>query len=123
MLLVTGDEAVCRESSELLGAGLSDRRREAEPGPLQRPSPLAGGRPQLIEAGTRHALSDLWRPSRPYDPGRPCEIEVELASSDHAEQYRHRPDVELREPRLLISRGDTWWDAWRGFFHSHVWPE
>ena len=56
-------------------------------------------------------------------PGHPCEITVELASSDHSEQYRHRPEVEIRDSRLLVSRGDDWWSAWTKFFHSHVWPE
>jgi D-amino peptidase len=122
VLLVTGDEAVCRESSELLGAGLTTVAVKQSLGRYSARHRSPAVARELIEAGTRHALSDLSAVA-PYDPGRPCEIEVELARSDHAEQYRHRPDVELREPRLLISRGDTWWDAWRGFFHSHVWPE
>jgi D-amino peptidase len=52
----------------------------------------------------------------PYDPGKPCSIEVELASSDRAEVYRHRRGVELKDGRTIVSLADTWWDAWRQFY-------
>ncbi len=122
VLLVTGDEAVCRESTELLGQGLSTVAVKQSLGrySARHKSPTVAR--TMVEDGARKALADLTAVA-PYDPGHPCEIAVELASSDHAEQYRYRPDVEIRDSRLLISRGDDWWSAWKGFFHSHVWPE
>ncbi len=56
VLLVTGDEATCREATELLAPV---RARE------------------LIEEGAKRALADV-AAVQPYDPGRPCEIRVEL---------------------------------------------
>ena len=122
VLLVTGDAAVCRESTELLGDGLTTAVVKQSLGrySARHKSPLVAR--DLIEDAARQALSDLTA-VKPYDPGHPCEITVELASSDHSEQYRHRPEVEIRDSRLLVSRADDWWSAWTGFFHSHVWPE
>ena len=122
VLLVTGDAAVCRESTELLGDGLTTAVVKQSLGrhSARHKSPLVAR--DLIEDAARQALSDLTA-VKPYDPGHPCEITVELASSDHSEQYRHRPEVEIRDSRLLVSRADDWWSAWTAFFHSHVWPE
>ena len=53
---------------------------------------------------------------QPYDPGSPCEIRVDYNTSDHVEQYRHRADVEITEPRQIVSRADDWWTAWRQFY-------
>ena len=51
VLLVTGDEAVCREGVELLGLRADDRRRQAQPRPLQRPAPHARGGPPHDRGG------------------------------------------------------------------------
>ena len=52
----------------------------------------------------------------PYDPGKPCEIEVDLTTTDAADEYRRKPGVEVVEPRKIVSRADDWWTAWRQFF-------
>jgi hypothetical protein len=41
---------------------------------------------------------------------------VDFNTSDHVEQYRFRPGVEITEPRRIVSRGDDWWTAWKQFF-------
>ena len=115
VLLVTGDSATCTEARELLGAGLATvavkeglGRYSARQIPPQRAR-------ELIEEGTRKALGDL-RAVEPYDPGRPCEIEVELTTTDAADEYRYKQGVEIVEPRKIVSRADDWWTAWRQFF-------
>ena len=115
VLLVTGDRATCEEARELLGAGLTTvavkeglGRWSARQIPPQRAR-------ELIEEGVRKALGDL-RAVEPYDPGRPCEIEVELTTTDAADEYRHKHGVEVVEPRKIVSRADDWWTAWRQFF-------
>src|ERR671935_265615 len=115
VLLVTGDSATCKEARELLGEGLTTvavkeglGRYSARQIPPQRAR-------ELIEAGAREALGDL-RAVEPYDPGRPCEIEVELTTTDAAEEYRHKHGVELVEPRKVVCRADDWWTAWQRFF-------
>ena len=53
---------------------------------------------------------------QPYDPGRPCEIEVVFTTPDRLEEYRHRRGVEVTGPASLVSRGDDWWQAWSAFY-------
>jgi D-amino peptidase len=115
VLLVTGDEASCREGRELLGDGLTTvavkkglGRFSARQFPAQRAR-------EVIEEGARKALRDL-RAVPPYDPGSPCEILVDFNTSDHVEKYRYRPGVEITAPRQIASRADSWWAAWRQFF-------
>src|ERR687887_2778117 len=114
VLLVTGDRATCAEARELLGDGLTTvavkeglGRYSARQIPPQRAR-------ELIEEGAREALGDL-RAVEPYDPGRPCEIEVDLTSTDAADAYRPKQGAELVDPRKVVSRADDWWTAWRQF--------
>ena len=122
VLMVTGDEAACREGRELLGDGLTTVAVKQSLGRFSARHKTPATARRMIEQGARDALRDL-KAVAPYDPGHPCEIEVEVASPDHTEQYRHRPEVEIRDPRTIVSRGDDWWTAWRAFFFSHVWPD
>jgi D-amino peptidase len=115
VLLVTGDRATCEEARELLGAGVTTVAVKEGLGRFSaRQIPPQRAR-ELIEEGARKALGDL-RAVEPYDPGRPSEIEVELTSTDAADAYRHKPGVEVVEPRKVVSRADDWWTAWRQFF-------
>jgi D-amino peptidase len=115
VLLVTGDEAACREGRALLGRGLTTVAVKQGIGRFSaRQFPAARAR-ELIEEGARRALSDLTAVA-PYDPGHPCEITVDFNTSDHAERYRFRAGVEITEPRRIVSRADDWWTAWKQFF-------
>jgi D-amino peptidase len=122
VLLVTGDEAVCREGRELLGDGLTTVAVKRSLGRFSARHKTPAAARRMIEHGARAALRDP-KAVAPFDPGRPCEIEVELSGSDHAEQYRHRPEIEIRDGRTIVSRADDWWTAWKQFYFSHVWPE
>ena len=115
VLLVTGDDASCREGSALLGAGLTTVAVKKGLGRFSaRQYPATKAR-ELIEAGAQRALGDL-KAVAPYEPGSPCEITVDFNTSDHVEQYRFRPGVEITEPRQIVSRADDWWTAWKQFF-------
>jgi D-amino peptidase len=120
--LVTGDEAVCREARELLGDGLTTVAVKRSLGRYSARHVSPTRARQMIEEGTRNALGDL-SAVRPYDPGRPCEVRVELGATDHAEQFRHHPVVEIVDSRTIASRADDWWTAWRQFYFSFAWPE
>ena len=72
---------------------------------------------ELIEAGARHTLADLSAVA-PYDPGKPCEIRVELTTTSAADEYRRKHGVETVGSREIVSRADDWWTAWRQFFLS-----
>ena len=70
VLLVTGDEAVCRESTELLGQGLSTVAVKQSLGrySARHKSPTVAR--TMVEDGARKALADLTAVA-PYDPGAP----------------------------------------------------
>jgi D-amino peptidase len=122
VLLVTGDQVACSEGTDLLGAGLTTVQVKTALGRFSARHKTPGVARTLIEAGARRALADLHAVA-PYDPGRPCEVRVELATPDHSEQFRHHPTVEIVDPRTIASRGEDWWTAWRQFYFSYQWPE
>ena len=122
VLLVTGDQAACREGRELLGDGLTTVQVKTALGRFSGRHKTPGHARRLIEEGAREALRDIDAVAA-YDPGRPCEIRVELATPDHAAQFRHHPAVEFADDRTILSRADDWWTAWRQFYFSYQWPD
>jgi D-amino peptidase len=115
VVLVTGDRAACREASELLGPDLVTAEVKQGLGRFSaRHVPPVRAR-ELIEQGARRAVEQR-AVMKPYDPGKPCEIEVEFSSADLADPYRHRPGVEVTGPLRIVSRADDWWSAWRQFY-------
>jgi D-amino peptidase len=117
VLMVTGDRATCREAEALLGGGLTTVAVKQGLGRFsaRHISPIRAR--ELIEAAAAKALSDL-KAVAPYDPGKPCEIRVELTTSEEVERYRHHPVVEIADGRTLLSRADDWWTAWRQFYFT-----
>jgi D-amino peptidase len=115
VLMVTGDDASCREGQELLGVGLvtvSVKRGFGASGARIIPPVRAR---QLIEEGAERALSDLSAVA-PWDPGRPSEIRVEYKNTLAADVLRFRAGVERVDGRTIVSRADTWWEAWKQFY-------
>jgi D-amino peptidase len=115
VLLVTGDEAVCREARELLGEALTTvavkkglGRFSARMLPPQKAC-------ELIEDGAKRALQDL-KAVKPYDPGRPAEIRIDFISPDRLVEYQNRRGVEQVSELTLVSRADDWWTAWSQYF-------
>jgi len=115
VVLVTGDEATCAEARELLGDGLTTVAVKRGLGARSARMLTPARARELIEEGAARALSDL-SAVPPYDPGRPCEIRVEFKGTDPADRVRFRPGVERVDDRTIVSRADTWWDAWRQYF-------
>ncbi|HVE91155.1 MAG TPA: M55 family metallopeptidase [Actinomycetota bacterium] len=115
VVLVTGDEASCREARELLGDGLTTVPVKQGLGRFSaRNIPPVRAR-ALIEEGAKASLSDL-KAVQPYDPGRPCTIEVDFTSPDLLDGHRNRPGVDVVGPRRIRSSAQDWWTAWRQFF-------
>ena len=115
VLLVTGDRAVCAEARELLGERLTTVEVKEGLGRFSARMQTPSRARELIEEGARQALSDL-EAVAPYDPGRPCEIEIDFTTPDRLQEYANRQGVELTGPRSIVVRGDDWWTAWKGFF-------
>ena len=115
VLMVTGDRAVCEETRELLGEGLTTVEVKQGLGRFSaRHLPPKRAR-KMIEDGAKQALSDL-KAVAPWDPGSPCEVKVEFTNSDQAEPFVHRLGVELVDGRTIVSKADSWWDAWRQMY-------
>ena len=116
VLLVTGDTAVCRESAELLGPGLTT---VAVKHGLSRYSarqiPPVRAR-QMIEDGAYRALQDLTAVS-PYVPAQPTQIIVEVDTPDKALEFKGRHGVEFVEPLKVVSTGKDWMQAWDQVWH------
>jgi D-amino peptidase len=115
VLLVTGDEATCREATALLGDGLTTVAVKKGLGRFSaRQLPPLKAR-ELIEDGAKRALKDL-SAVKPYDPGKPAEIRVEFTTPDRLVEYRNRRGTEQVDDHTLVVRGDDWWTAWSQFY-------
>jgi D-amino peptidase len=121
VLLVTGDEAACREAKALLGEGLTTVSVKKGIGAraARNLAPLLAR--ELIEEGARNALKDL-NAVEPYDPGRPAEIEVEFTNTSQVEKYRGRTGVEVTGPRSIRVSAADWWTAWRNLYLEPALP-
>jgi D-amino peptidase len=115
VLLVTGDDATCEEGRALLGDGLTTVSVKRGLGAhAARMVPAVRAR-ELIEEGAKRALSDLSAVA-PWDPGRPCEIRAEFKNTTEPDKLRFRAGVERVDDRTVVSRADTWWEAWQQYF-------
>jgi len=115
VLFVTGDRATCAEAEALLGSGLTTVAVKEGLGRFSVRAKTPKEACALIEDGAKRALKDL-DAVKPYDPGRPCEIEVDFTTPDRLEEYRNRRGVEVTSPTTLVARGEHWWDAWSSFY-------
>ena len=115
VLLVTGDEASCREGKALLGEGLTTVAVKRGFGVFgARIIPPVRAR-EMIEDGAKRALSDLSAVAS-WDPGRPSEIRIEYKNTNAPDKLRFRSGVERVDDRTVVSRADTWWEAWKQFY-------
>ena len=116
VVLVTGDEAVCREATGLLGSGLTTvavKRGLSRFSARQIPPVRVR---QMIEDGTYRALQNLKAVS-PYVPAKPTTITVELSSADKAADFMGRQGVTIVNPVKVISEGENWMQAWDQIWH------
>ena len=115
VLLVTGDRATCREATALLGDGLTTIEVKAGIGRYSARSLAPLKARALIEEGAKQALKDL-KAVAPYDPGKPCEIEISFTTADRLVEYRNRRGVEQVDALTLVSKAADWWTAWSQFY-------
>jgi D-amino peptidase len=115
VVLVTGDAAACAEGTALLGDGLVTVPVKTGIGSRSARNVAPVRARRMIEDGAKHALADPTR-VEPYDPGSPCEIQVEFKVTHAADRLRFRTGVERLSDRTIVSRAETWWEAWRQFF-------
>lgn len=122
VLLVTGDEAACRELTALLGDGLT--RVAVKKGltrfSARQISPRRAR--EMIEEGAFQALQNL-DAVEPYVPSSPVTIAVEVNKAQLMDAFRGRLGVELdRASQKVYSRADNWISAWDQMYHWDI-PE
>jgi D-amino peptidase len=115
VLLVTGDRATCREATALLGSGLTTAEVKVGLGRFSARSKTPVKARELIEDAAKNALKDLTAVP-PYDPGKPCEIEITFTTPDRLVEYRNRRGVEQTGDMALVSKAGDWWTAWSQFY-------
>ena len=104
VVLVTGDDVVCREAADLLGPELVTVEVKQALGRYSaRNLPPVRAR-ELIEAGAKEAVEKRDR-IPPYDPGKPCEIEAVFA--DRASSSATSTVTASRSTASRSSRGPT----------------
>lgn len=118
VLLVTGDEASCREGVELLGDGLTTVavKKGLSRFSARQIAPVRAR--EMIEEGAYRSLQDLNAVS-PYVPAQPCTIKIELGGVEAAARFMGRPGVEITDPLHVHSGGTTWQEAWDRFWPWH----
>jgi D-amino peptidase len=115
VLLVTGDEATCAEARDLLGEGLTTVAVKRGLGSASARMLTPQRARELIEAGAKDALSDV-SAVRPWSLGSPCEVKAEFKNTIEPDKLRFRTGVERLDDRTIVSRADTWWEAWRQYY-------
>lgn len=117
ILLVTGDDAVCRESKALLGDGLttvSVKKGLTRYSARQIPPVRAR---QMIEDGAYQALQNL-SAVKPYVLTSPTTITIEVDRVEKMADFKSRYGVELdMEAQKVYSRADNWMTAWDQIWH------
>ncbi len=117
VLLITGDVAVCREATALLGAGLTAVAVKVGLSKYSARQIAPQRARELVEDGAFRALQDL-KAVAPYAPAPPVTIKYEFGHYDTMMNYTPRADVELDQPAMTVtSRAATWLEAW-----DKIWP-
>lgn len=120
ILMVAGDTAVCRESSALLGDGLTTVAvKQGLTRYSARQIPPVRAR-QMIEEGAYHALTGFQANPHvvtPYVPASPTRITIEIDAIEKVKDFKGRHGVEIVEPQKVVSTGETWMQAWDQIWH------
>ena len=116
VLLVTGDDASCREGTELLGDGLTTVAVKRGFSSVQRAQPRAGARARADRGGREAGAlrPEGGRAVRPGPARARSRSSTRTRTPPHA--LRFRAGVELLDARTIVSRADTWWEAWKQFY-------
>jgi D-amino peptidase len=110
--MMSGDEATVRECKALVGndlVGVGVKKGLTRYSARNKPPAVAR---QMIEDGARDGLLNRKRWPKPYVPGKPTTITIELSTVDSAAQFMGRAGVEIVDPLKVVSRGKDWMTAW-----------
>lgn len=117
IVFVSGDAATCREVRALVGEQAVEAPVKTGLGRFSARHMPHADACALIEGRVYGALAGGSRPV-PLKFGSPVSFSVELATPDRASEFAGRTGVEVVGERLVVSRADTFWNAW-----SQFWPD
>ncbi|MFM7322705.1 MAG: M55 family metallopeptidase, partial [Armatimonadota bacterium] len=117
VVMVSGDEATCREGRELLGGGATMVAVKRGLGRFSaRNFPVERAR-AAIEEGARLGI-ERRAGCRPYVPARPTRITVEVDTVDRMAPFLGKPGVEATCELRVVATGADWMAAW-----DRIWPQ
>jgi D-amino peptidase len=116
VVFVAGDEATCREVTELLGKMVVTAPVKIGLGRYSARTLSHRDACDLIERRVAQALTNRDWPA-PYKPASPVTFTVELAAPDHALAFANRPGVEVVNPRKVVATGENVWELWDRFWY------
>ncbi|HEX3270815.1 MAG TPA: M55 family metallopeptidase [Ktedonobacterales bacterium] len=116
VVFVAGDDATCREVTELLGEKVVTAPVKTGLGRYSARTLSHGDACDLIQRRVVEALTNKDWPA-PYKPSSPVTFTVELAAPDHALAFANRPGVEVVNPRKVVATGEDFWDLWDRFWY------
>ena len=114
--LVTGDEAVIRESREILGDAptyVAVKRGLTRYSARQIPPVRAR---EMIEEGAYQSLQNLSK-LKVYKPVEPTTITIDVDTPDKVASFKGRYGVEIVEPLKVESKAKDWMTAWNQVWH------
>ncbi|HZT43837.1 MAG TPA: M55 family metallopeptidase [Chthonomonadaceae bacterium] len=114
-VFVSGDTATCREVRELVGERVVEAPVKVGLGRYSARHMPASDACALIEGRVYGALARNEWPE-PLKFPAPVSFTVELATPDRASEFRGKPGVEVVNPRLVVSRADSFAKAWDQFW-------
>lgn len=119
VVLVTGDVRTCAQTAELLGDQVLQVPVKEGIGSVSGVMIPPKRARRAIEEGARAAIGRVGD-ARPYDPGRPSEIEVLFQNTRAFDDFKWRPGVEVIGERRIRVTGPDWWTAWKSFAEVSV---
>jgi D-amino peptidase len=115
-VFVSGDEATCREVRELIGPEVVTAAVKVGLGRYSSRHLPATDACALIEGRVYSALAGRNWPA-PLKFAAPVSFAVELATPDRANDFMGKPGVTVENPRLVVSRAESFWQAWDQFWY------
>ena len=115
VVLVTSDEAVCREAAEILGDELPTVavKKGLSRFSARQIAPVRAR--EMIAVACENALAHAAR-AKPYVPAKPTTITIEVGSVDQLASFKGRAGIDITGPMTAESKADDWLTAWNQFW-------
>ena len=115
VVLVTGDDVVCREARDLLGDSLPTVAVKKGLSRFSARQIAPARAREMIEDAAKNALKNL-DVSKPYMPAKPTTIKIEVTDVDKLAEFKGRAGVEITSPLTVESKAKDWMTAWDQFW-------